>query len=160
VQANNRLFAVIFWFVLLGPFGAWTYRVTDLIRRRAAFNVTRDGENETRERFLRAARLCHGWLAWLPARLTALGFALAGSFDGALRVWRTPAADRDHRSSELSEMLLARVGSGALALERREGESDVLRAVRGAHAVKGMILRLLIIWAAVIGAMTLYGWSL
>ena len=38
VQANNRLFAVIFWFVLLGPLGplgAWAYRVTDLIRRRA-----------------------------------------------------------------------------------------------------------------------------
>ena len=33
VQGNNRLFAVIFWFVLLGPFGAWSYRVTDLIRR-------------------------------------------------------------------------------------------------------------------------------
>jgi hypothetical protein len=32
--------------------------------------------------------------------------------------------------------------------------------VRGANAVKGMIVRLLIIWAAVIGAMTLYGWSL
>ena len=41
VQANNRLFAVIFWFVLLGPLGAWTYRVTDLIRRRAVFNMTR-----------------------------------------------------------------------------------------------------------------------
>ena len=35
VQANNRLFAVIFWFVLLGPLGAWAYRVTDLIRRPA-----------------------------------------------------------------------------------------------------------------------------
>lgn len=160
IQANNRLFAVIFWFVLLGPFGAWTYRVTDLIRRRAAFNLARDGDSETRESFLRAARLSHGWLAWLPARLTALGFALAGSFDGALRAWRTPVEDRDHRSSELSEMLLARVGSGALALDRREGESDVERAVRGANAVKGLIVRLLIIWAAVIGAMTLYGWSL
>lgn len=160
VQANNRLFAVIFWFVVLGPFGAWSYRVSDLIRRRAAFNVVRDGESETRERFLRAARLFHGWLAWLPARLTALGFALAGSFDGALRVWRTPAVDRELRSSELSELLLARVGSGALALERREGESDVERAVRGANAVKGLIVRLLIIWAAVIAAMTLYGWSL
>ena len=160
VQANNRLFAVIFWFVLLGPFGAWAYRVSDLIRRRAAFNVSRDGDSETRERFLRAARLFHGWLAWLPARLTALGFALAGSFDGALRVWRTPAEDRDFRSSEQSELLLARVGSGALALERREDESDIERAMRGANAVKGLIVRLLIIWAAVIGAMTLYGWSL
>lgn len=160
VQANNRLFGVIFWFVLLGPFGAWTYRVTDLIRRRAAFNVARDGDSDTREKSLRAARLLHGWLAWFPARLTALGFALAGSFDGALRVWRTPVSDRDHRSSELSEMLLARVGSGALALDRRADESNVERAVRGANAVKGMIVRLLIIWAAVIAAMTLYGWSL
>ena len=35
VQANNRLFAVIFWFVLFGPYGplgAWAYRVTDLLR--------------------------------------------------------------------------------------------------------------------------------
>jgi AmpE protein len=162
VQANNRLFAVIFWFVLLGPFGAWSYRVTDLVRRRAAFNVARTGGGvaDAHSNSLRAARLLHGWLAWLPARLTALGFALAGSFDGALRVWRTPASDRDLRSSELSEMLLARVGSGALALERRAEESDVERAMRGANAVKGMIFRLLIIWAAVIAAMTLYGWSL
>ena len=37
VQANNRLFGVIFWFVLLGPLGAWAYRVVDLVRRRAVF---------------------------------------------------------------------------------------------------------------------------
>ncbi|MEM9209496.1 MAG: regulatory signaling modulator protein AmpE, partial [Pseudomonadota bacterium] len=41
IQSNNRLFAVIFWFVLLGPIGAWSYRVTDLIRRRAVFNAVR-----------------------------------------------------------------------------------------------------------------------
>jgi hypothetical protein len=57
-------------------------------------------------------------------------------------------------------LLLARVGSGALALVRGNDESDAERAVRGASAVKGMLLRLLIIWAAVIAAMTLYGWSL
>ena len=26
VQANNRLYAIIFWFMLLGPLGAWLYR--------------------------------------------------------------------------------------------------------------------------------------
>ena len=44
IQANNRLFAVIFWFVLLGPLGplgAWAYRVTDLVRRRAVFQAGR-----------------------------------------------------------------------------------------------------------------------
>ena len=36
VQANNRVFGVVFWFILLGfiplgPAGAWLYRVVDLI---------------------------------------------------------------------------------------------------------------------------------
>jgi AmpE protein len=104
--------------------------------------------------------MLHGWLAWLPARLTAIGFALAGSFDNALGAWRAPAVSESLRPSEQSELLLARVGSGALALVRGNDESDAERAVRGASAVKGMLLRLLIIWAAVIAAMTLYGWSL
>jgi AmpE protein len=160
IQANNRLFAVIFWFVLLGPIGAWSYRVTDLIRRRAAFNAVREESVAEAHNSLAAARTLQGLLAWLPARLTALGFAMAGSFDGALAVWRTPAVDRSLRSSELSEVLLARVGSGALALHRDDAESDLQRALRGAMAVKGLIFRLLIIWAAVIAAMTLYGWSL
>ncbi len=41
VQANNRIFGVIFWFVLLGAAGAWLFRVSDLMRRRAAFEASR-----------------------------------------------------------------------------------------------------------------------
>ena len=95
----------------------------------------------------------------LPARLTAIGYALAGSFEGALGAWRSPPGHDAPRHSERSEALLARVGSGALALHRLADETDEQRAIRGAAAVKGMLLRLLIIWAAVIAAMTLYGWS-
>ena len=42
VRANNRLFAVVFWFVVLGPLAAWAYRVTDLMRRRAVFTAARE----------------------------------------------------------------------------------------------------------------------
>ena len=31
-QANNRIFAVVFWFALLGPTAAWLFRVLDLMR--------------------------------------------------------------------------------------------------------------------------------
>jgi len=89
VQANNRLFAVIFWFVLLGPLGAWTYRVTDLMRRRAVSAAA--GEEHlsgVSERLRDAAIMLHGWLAWIPARLTAIGYAAAGNFDPALGAWR------------------------------------------------------------------------
>lgn len=164
IQSNNRLFAVIFWFIVLGPVGAWAYRVTDLMRRRAVFKaarneaVTDDGE-ESEDSVLTAAGSLHGWLAWIPARLTAFGFGLAGSFDGAKAAWRTPAENQDLSHREQSEQLLARIGTASLALHHLDGESEAERAIRGAKAANGMVFRLLFIWAAVIAAMTLYGWS-
>ncbi len=161
VQANNRLFAVIFWFVLLGPIGAWSYRVTDLIRRRAVFNTSHDEDHhDTADMVLEAAGQLHGWLAWIPARLTAIGYAMAGSFEGALSAWRALDGASEKTQSEHSEALLARVGIGALALQSNEDESATDRAVRGATAANGLVFRLLFIWAAVIAAMTLYGMTL
>ena len=162
IQANNRLFAVIFWFVLLGPLGplgAWAYRVTDLVRRRAVFNATReDGVAEKDTRVRDAAVTLHGWLAWIPARLTAIGYAVAGHFDAALAAWRTPADTPPRTPSESSEALLARVGVGALALVD-DDEDLTARGVRGATAANRLVFRLLLIWAVIIAAMTLYGWT-
>jgi AmpE protein len=158
VQANNRLFAVVFWFVLLGPVGAWGYRVTDLVRRRAVFNALRD-EVPCDAALIEASETLHGLLAWIPARLTAIGYAMSGSFDGALTAWRQ-RDDTPSSSHEQSEQLLARVGTGALALQDRDDESLAERAIRGATSANSLVYRQLFIWAAVIGAMTLYGWSL
>jgi AmpE protein len=160
VQANNRLFAVIFWFVLLGPLGAWTYRVTDLIRRRAVFVAAREEEsNGMPERLRAAATVLHGWLAWIPARLTAIGYAAAGNFDTALGAWRAPTEQESDSASEYNEHLLARVGVGALALGDDSDEDLVTRGVRGATAANRLVFRLLLISAVVIAAMTLYGWT-
>lgn len=159
VQANNRLFAVMFWFILLGPLGAWAYRVTDLIRRRAAFNAAR-GESDTSSPLtMAAAQQLQGWLAWIPARLTAIGFAMAGSFDGAMGAWRDLNTSDAEGADERHESLLARVGVGALALHDIAGESTSERGIRGATAAKGLVFRSFIIWAAVIGVMTLYGYT-
>jgi AmpE protein len=160
VQANNRLFAVVFWFVLLGPFGAWAYRVTDLIRRRAVFCADREETCQaTTERLRDAAVTLHGWLAWIPARLTAIGYAAAGHFDAAVGAWRAPDEQRGASTSEYNEHLLARVGVAALALRDEDDEDLAQRAVRGATAANGLVFRLLLIWAVVIAAMTLYGWT-
>ena len=157
IQANNRLFAIVFWFVLLGPVGAWAYRVTDLIRRRAVFNMLCDDLSDLR--MVSASETLHGWLAWIPARLTAAGYAMAGSFDGALHAWRSTDQTETVTYHEQSERLLARVGTGALALPELPGESVADRGVRGATAANGLVMRLLFIWAVAIAAMTLYGWS-
>ncbi len=161
VQANNRLFAVIFWFVLLGPLGAWAYRVTDLIRRRAVFAASREEESSgSSEQLLDAAITLHGWLAWIPARLTAIGYAAAGNFDTALGAWRAPTEQSSDLTSEYNEHLLARVGVSSLALGEDEDEDLVERGIRGATAANQLVFRLLLIWAVVIAAMTLYGWTL
>lgn len=160
VQANNRLFAVVFWFVLLGPLGAWLYRVTDLVRRRAVFRAGR-GEHDDGAATLvtGAASDLHGWLAWIPARLSAIGYAMAGNFDSALAAWRAPFPATAEAIHERSDYLLASVGSGALGMQVNPEEADLARATRGALAAKRLVFRTLIIWAAVIAAMTLYGWA-
>lgn len=158
IQANNRLFAIVFWFVVLGPLGAWTYRVTDLIRRRAVFTAARDEESAGNAARIRdAAVMLHGWFAWIPARLTAVGYATAGNFDEAFAALRTPTGERDASTSEHSEHLLARVGLAALSIEDKPDETATERGIRGAIAAKRLVFRLLVIWVVIIAAMTLYG---
>ena len=166
VHANNRLFAVIFWFVVLGlfgplgPLGAWAYRVTDLIRRRAVATTGADeGADSTAALLRNAALLLHGWLAWVPARLSALGYAAAGHFDAALGAWRAPSEQQDASLPEYNDNLLARVGVAALALVDDDDESLIDRGVRGATAANRLVFRSLTIWAVIIAAMTLYGFS-
>ncbi len=166
VHANNRLFAVIFWFVVLGilgplgPLGAWAYRVTDLVRRRAVATVAPDESEDSTAALLRdAAVLIHGWLAWVPARLTSLGYAAAGHFDAALGAWRAPSDQQDVSLPESNKQLLARVGVAALALTENTDESLIERGVRGATAANRLVFRSLMIWAVIISAMTLYGFT-
>ncbi len=163
VQANNRLFGVVFWFVaagfffaVAGPLAAWAYRVTDLIRRRAVFNAARDVETDGNSVRMRdAAEMLHGWVAWIPARLTAIGYALAGHMDEGLAALRAPTEDRDATTSERSENLLARVGIAALALQDRPDETPSERARRGAEAAGHLVFKLFLIWVVIISVMTL-----
>ena len=86
-----------------------------------------------------------------------MGYATAGHADEALAAFRAPAEARDATLSMRSEQLLARAGIAALALQDRPDESITERGIRGAQAANKMVFRLLLIWAVVIAAMTLYG---
>jgi len=153
VQANNRVFGVIFWFMVLGPAGAWLFRISDLLRRRAAF----EGAREARSRsFGTALALLHGLLAWLPARLAAAGYALAGSFEDAVGNWRV-AMDRATESLlDRSEDLLARVGRASLQPSLAAVAPDELDAAtaRGAWRI---VARSTWLWLAVIALLVLVG---
>lgn len=159
IQANNRLFAIIFWFIVFGPLGAWAYRSADQVRRRAVFCAVRKEEPDSTTESIRDAAIeLHGWLAWIPARLTAIGYAAAGHFDAALGAWRAPSEQAADAISDSNDHLLARVGISALVFEGEDGDVGK-RGIDGATAANRLVFRLLLIWAVVIAAMTLYGWT-
>ena len=156
VQANNRIFGVIFWFMVLGAAGAWAYRISDMLRRRAAFEAARQGVPRMRGDLGSALGLVHGVLAWVPARLAALAYALAGSFEDAVGNWRAAVDRATTGLLDRAEDLLARVGKGSLQPSLAGVEADRLdvATARGAWRI---VSRALWIWVAAIAVLVLAG---
>lgn len=147
VQANHRLFGIVFWFMLLGPAGAWAYRVADMFRRHMRTTGTGGAATELCERMF-------GVLAWLPARLLAFSYAIAGSFDDAFEDWREYYRRTSAGFFSVSENILSAAGIGAI--RRRCPVGDKLVAVR---AARDLLRRTVVIWLTVIAALTLVGWA-
>lgn len=76
-EGLERWFAVIFWFLLFGPAGALAYRLSFLSGRSPVL--------EDRYKQM-ALRMVH-YLDWLPARLLAFSFNLAGDFVNGFSRW-------------------------------------------------------------------------
>lgn len=157
IQANNRIFAVVFWFLVLGPTGAWLFRVIDLLRRRLAFRYSRNEGDCSSSSYVRVVRSLHGLLAWLPARLLVIGYALAGSYEGAISAWRKYRAAADSRFFEVTNDVLDEVGSGA----SREADADIAEqeaAQRVQNAMNLVHRTLWLIWCPAIAVLTLTDW--
>lgn len=155
VQSNNRSFAVILWFIVLGPAGAWLFRVTDLMRRRAFFEAERAHErDEARPRYVESVQMLHGVLAWLPSRVVALTFALAGSFEPAVSDWRNYYRDRSEYFFEVNEEIVACAGMGALGPSSAPGKEEVAAS---AEAAMGLVHRSQLIWMVAIAVLTAIG---
>lgn len=152
VQANNRIFGVVFWFLVLGPTGAWAFRVLDLLRHRAELKSGEEGATATMD----AVRTLHGLLAWIPSRLLALGYALAGNFEEAMESWRNSGREAQLPFADGTVEVVARVGIAASG----RGALDVGDAVEALDRIRGarsLVLRTLwMIWCPVIALLTLY----
>jgi len=157
IQANNRIFAVIFWFILFGPTGAWLFRVVDLMRRRLAYEYLRDDLAASPSAFIRAVRTLHGILAWPSAHLLIIGYALAGSYEGGLMAWRAYASQRAQDFFVATNDLLDRVGSGSSS-QQPIPEDTPAAVVRVREAMDLVQRTLWLIWAPIIALLTLSDW--
>ena len=154
VQANNRIFGVAFWFLVLGPTGAWAFRVLDLLRHRAEGKVGDEHASVAME----AVRTLHGLLAWPPSRLLALGYVLAGNFEEAMASWRNRGREATLSFADGTAEILARVGIAAAGRSTLDvaDAAEALDRIRGARS---LVMRTLwMIWCPVIAVLTLYDW--
>lgn len=117
VEANRRVFSVVFWFALLGPVGAVLYRCATLS---TVFLAKQDSA------LLHLSRQLEALLSWLPARLLTVLFALGGHFVQVLTAWRKHALE----GLDSNETLLMECGTAALGLEETQAISN--GAARGA----------------------------
>ena len=138
--ACERIFAVIFWFVLLGPVGALLYRLVT--------NASK--QDELNDGLLYAATLIQALMTWAPARMLALGYALTGNFEGALQAYRNRPYEPDIALE--NDDVLINTGLGAL----RDFEStDELSSIL---AARNLVMRATMVWIAVLAVLTLGGW--
>ena len=145
-EANARQFGVLFWFGMLGPAGAVLYRCADLLKRSPT-------PGESVEAGATAARLL-GVLDWIPAHLTALGYALAGSFEDAVSDLKAYYNDCHLHFFQVSDDVLVFSGLGAVRATAAE-ETGITRL----KSALGLVRRTLIIWVAVYALITLFGFS-
>lgn len=138
--ANERIFATIFWFVVLGPFGAMLYRLISELSKQLETNELAE-----------FSEFIHAIMAWVPARLLAAGYALTGNFDGAYHAYRDRTQSSDVQQSN-NEVLMA-TGLGAMRnLEMKNETSSI-------HTAQALVMRAIIVWIGILAVMTLGGIS-
>lgn len=150
MAALRRRFAVLFWFFLLGPAGALGYRL--------AWTTTATEDPRTRH----AARRFAEVLDWIPAHLMVLAMAMVSNFDAVTGAWRRWFSAPGHAMADLDPAFLA-------AVARSGVEADVAAGDAGADADPGdpvaafgdarrLMLRVLVVWLAVVALVVLAGW--
>ncbi len=146
VEAFHRLFAVLFWFLVLGPLGALLYR---LARHLQAFAAD---HGELDPGFRGAARRLVRILDWAPARLTIISYALCGSFEETLTRWRE-ASD----AGAAPEALVGRCAAAALRIEETDlPEQDGALLIERSST---LVWRSMLIWIGLLGLLTLAYWA-
>lgn len=150
-NGNDAVFGALFWFALLGGPGAVLFRLANTLDAMWGYKT---------ERFYHfgwAAARIDDLLNYLPARLTALSYALFGQTRAALACWRAQAPGWE--SPNAGPVMAAGAGSLGLALggaaiyHGQLEERPALGAGRPAHGadiarVLQLVRRSLILWLA------------
>ena len=152
-QALSRWFGVLFWFLLLGPFGALAYRLIVI------YHQHRQGLGEAQQNLLDQWRAV---LDWPAAQLMVLALAMVGHFDAVISAWRDWHVARGEGWWVLD---LGFLDASARASVREdlveaaeEGElQDIAPALRELRDAMSLVWRVLLAWLCVLALFVLAG---
>ena len=160
-SAMRRWFGVLFWFLVLGPFGALLYRLLVL-------SVAGDAARAMPSRTVAGARLLLGALEWPVAQLMTLALALVGNFDSVLGAWRDAGGASfraDHRflraagrASVRSEMAEAAADAGYDVGDGEALPPPLLGELPELRDAMSLVWRCLLVWLAVLALFVIAGW--
>lgn len=136
-KSYEGFFAVIFWYLLLGPMAALAYRLLALCAEYAELEGLRE----------RAEQLRHAF-DWLPVRVLLGSFALVGNFVAVNRALLHELLSWDVSARRL----LADAGPLAADLSPQiDGEAGIARL----DGIAALLVRTRVFWYAVIAVLTL-----
>ena len=138
-QANASLFAIIFWFALLGPIAALVYR---LVERSAHIHASYPALGK-------AAGFVRAIIDWLPVRLFSILCALAGNFMRTSQVLLNYLL----KSIEFNRELIEKSGRIALGLDEvtELSSEDYPQAL--SLIDRSLIIFLIIVFAVTLGVL-------
>jgi membrane protein required for beta-lactamase induction len=172
IITHDRILAILFWFVVLGPMGAVLYRLTLALLQHEQRTENDDNEfsNGFNDDFNTAVKRLHYLLGWIPSHLTALSYAVMGSFVHALHAWQNKPVQQTTESTEkpaeettdtisditipTNDRLLLRIGKASLQFDTRPPQDN--NAIR---ETLGLCGRSLVAWITILAIMTLAGWA-
>ncbi|GAP65759.1 transmembrane protein [Mizugakiibacter sediminis] len=152
LSALKRRFGVLLWFFVLGPAGALLYRLTRLA---AGSDAPLD---EAGRGFARRAASV---LDWIPAHLMALAMALAADFDAVVGAWRAWHAEPGRSPWEFESGFLGAIARAGVDADVVAGDGyahDTHDPLGELEDARHMLLRVLVVWLAVVAVIVLAGW--
>jgi len=152
IQSHERLFGVLLWFFAAGPTGAVLYRLASRMPR-----FLHETQPDTRAE--EAAVMLHAAAAWVPSRINAALFGLAGSLDQALLRWRRLRDETFANWRERTWAVLAEVSAASLTVDEGDAGPMVPATLEEClREVLAMQQRALLILLAAFGLFTAGGW--
>ncbi len=176
LAAHRHVFGVLAWFSVLaafgfGPIGAVLYRLSEFVVRYWQYK-SKTQHQPVSEALQQSAIDAWTLIDWLPARITAISFAVVGSFEEAIDGWRNfePRYSGDNdgiilaATSGAVNIKLGGAANGAtfsngVAPEAPTGSVDTLvgQGPELAHlaVIVGLVWRTVVMWMLLLALLTL-----